>query len=103
MPESVCCGIAVPAVAEQSNTRAAESVSVATGEACDCFRGLTLTLLSALPLLLPLVLSLYLAQLYAGPYGESPVHTVSGGSFQVCGIQASYFQVMLADVFVPEH
>ncbi len=102
MPESVCCGIAVPAVAKQSNTRAAESVAVATGEACDCFRGLTLTLSSALPLLLPLVLSLYLAQLYAGPYGESPAHTVCGGSFQVCGIQASGFQVTLADVFVPE-
>ncbi len=58
MPELVCCGIAVPAVAEQSNTRAAESVAVATGEACDCFRGLTLTLSSVLPLLLPLVLSL---------------------------------------------
>ncbi len=38
-PESVCCGIAVPAVAEQSNMRAAESVAVATGEACDCFCG----------------------------------------------------------------
>ncbi len=38
-PESVFCGIAVPAVAKQSNTREAESVAVATGEACDCFCG----------------------------------------------------------------
>ncbi len=73
MPESVCCGIAVPAVDEQSNTRAAESVAVATGEACDCFCGHRFcSLPSALPLLLPLVLSLSLAQFYAGPYDEPP-------------------------------
>ncbi len=38
----------------------------------------------------------------AGPYGEPPADMVCGGSFQVCGIQASGFQVTLADVFVPE-
>ncbi len=63
----------MPAVDEQSNTRAAESVAVATGEAWDCFCGHRLcSLPSALPLLLPLVLSLSLAQFYAGPYGEPP-------------------------------
>ncbi len=103
MPESVFCGIAVPAVAKQSNTRVAESVAVATGEACDCFCGHRLcSLPSSLPLLLPLVPSLSLAQFYAGPYGEPPADMVCGGSFQVCGIQASGFQVTLADVFVPE-
>ncbi len=91
-PESVCFGIAVLAVAKQSNTRAAKSVAVATGEDCDCFCGHWLcSLPPVLPLLLPLVPSLSLAQFYAGPY-----------SFQVCGIQASGFQVTLADVFVPE-
>ncbi len=90
-PESVCCGNAVPAVAEQSNTREAESVAF-----------VALTLPSTLPFLLPRVLSLSLAQLCAGPYGELPADTVCFSSFQICRIQASGFQVMLADVFVPE-
>lgn len=37
------------------------------------------------------------------PYGEPPADTVCGGSFQVCRIQASGFQVRLANVFVSGH
>ncbi len=101
-PESVFVGLQWPAVAKHPIRE--------SRVCCSCYRWSLWLLLWALTLLsAPALLfsshwafSLSSLSLRWRPYGEPPADMVCGGSIQVCGIQASGFQVTLADVFVPE-